>query len=558
MEHTVSCFGFLCLTPAPPAPDNQIFGFGEFAGALAILIVIFQIVDFRYRFRLTILPFSIGKTLTVLVAFIGLSLLAMELWLAQGWVTLYAPITPSMWQTAFAILFLGTFVALTWAIFVRPPIFRRINAERFGWALYEVIVKGNDAELAVVADELKWSSRNLVLLCATPQDGEKKTDTPGAIAHDILIMIANPKFCRHVVASAQSTAIWLCTHVSELEKYQVPIGPFCRVVTEEAILNKDSILHHETEEFSSDLIGHIKPWSKTFYGDYRLIQSMGFDSPLNLHIWSLNKRWDVQHWTAYTRVILAILKGYADTENRDSGNALSNTVEGLKWLTMDLSREHAESKFFESERYRRVRLVKDWFEDAIKVIESAKVPIIGTRKACSAEQGSIYDGLSRLMFETFLEASRLQGSRDTMWVVQHNTVWKTVFGSEKKPSMPLRIVQSRVVRLLYEEIRGMDEMGPNYPGVRVVGLVLNILGLGASARQNSLPCERAIYKFAKQWATKNFLQLNTDYPDVARALLVGSLEFDKETQRIAKRYSGWLKEEEPREYLDLEEPSSGE
>ena len=551
---TLDCFWFLCLTEAPPAPELYIFRFSSFVGALAILVVVFQIVDFRYRFRLTILPFDIGKVLLVLVSLVGFGLLAMELWHAQGWLTLYAPIAPTIWQAIFAFLFLSTFIALTFSIFIRPPIFGRTNASRYGWALYQVIVKGNNAELAVVADELKRSSRSLVVHSARLHPDRNKSDATAVIAHDILIMIANPKFCRHIVASAQSTAIWLCTHITQLEHYQVPIGRFCKVVTEEAILNKDSVLHHETEEFSSDLVGHVKPWSKTMYGDYRLIANMGNNSPLSLNVWSLHKLWDVQHWTAYARVILTILKAYGETEGRDSGTSLCNAIKGLKWLTMDFGREPAESNFFESERYRKLRLVREFFRDAIDIIESAELPITASMKASPAEQDGIYDAFSQLMFETCLATSSFRGSRDTMWTVQHNTAWTAVFSPPRKPSQPLKIIQRRVVRLFYEKIREMDEMGPNYPGLRSVGLVLNVVGL-AKPTTYYLPCERAIYWFAARWTRKNYLQLKADHPDVATALLVGSLEFDEETTRIAKRYSGWLQMEEPREFLEVEKLS---
>ena len=555
MGQTVGCFWFLCLTPAPPAPEHQIFGFGEFLGALVLLIVVFQIVDFRYRFRLAILPFHFRTTLLVLISFIGLGTLAMELWLAQGWPTLYTPIAPSVWQAIFALLFLGTFIALTYATFVDPPVFSRRNARRFTSALYQIVIKGNDAELTVVADELKRSTRYLVQLCATREEYEKRNETPGSFAYDVFGVIANRKFCRHIVGSAQSTAIFLCQDIREIERYDVPIGPFCKAVTEEAILNKDSILHHESEEFSLDLIGHVKPWSKTIYGDYQLIRNMGFDSPLKLNVWSLNKQWDIQHWTAYTRVIIAVLEGYSDTEHRDDGMALGSAIRDLHWLTVNLAREDNGANFFESERYLKLCLVTDFFEQAIKAIESASVPIIGTKKPLPGVKADIYDGLARLMYEILLAASRFQGSRDVMWNVQHNTAWMGLFERrEEKRSLPLAIVQSRVVRRFYEQIKRMDEIGPIYPGLRVVGLVLNILGLKAPSRQNHLPCERAIYKFAEEWTTKNFLRLNDEYPGVAKALLIGSLDFDEETRRIRKSYASWLGKEGTREYLDLEEP----
>lgn len=555
MEQTVGCFWFLCLTPAPPAPEQQIFGFGEFAGTLAILIVVFSIVDPRYRFRLQVLPVDIGKILLVLFSFVGLGLLAMELWTTQGWITLYAPITPSMWQAFFALLFLGTFIAIFLCVFISPPVIERRNAERFADALFRVIVKGNDAELSVIADEVRRSSQNLVLLCATPEERSEDEITPEDYVYDVFGLIANPKFCRHIVASAQSTAVKLCLDASKQRRYDLPIGPFCKAVTEEAIINEDSILHHETQEYSSDLIGYIKPWSKTIYGDYLLVQSMGIYSPLNLRTWSLNRQWNVQHWTAYTRVILAILKGYADTEYRDDGRHLIRVIEGMQIINMTPEWKESEGNFYSSETYLRFRLISDFFGKAIEAIESAKVPLIGNRKLLDEYQTDLYQGLAQLMYQTLLSASRIEGPFDVTWRVQHNIAWSTVFGPRRKSVRTLRIVQSRVVRLLYKQIKEMEELGPSFLAVRVVGLVLNILGLRTPSR-HYLPCERAIYKFAECWTIENYLQLYNNYPDAAKELLVGRLDFDKKTRRISKTCRGWLEEEGDPEYLELKEPEN--
>ena len=125
--------------------------------------------------------------------------------MAQGWLTVYAPITPSLWQFLFGATFFGTFVYFTYAIFIRPPVFEKRNAGRFTNALYQVVLKGNDAELTVIADELKRSTRGLVQLCATREEYESHDDTPGYFAYNAFGIIANPKLCRHLAESAQAT-----------------------------------------------------------------------------------------------------------------------------------------------------------------------------------------------------------------------------------------------------------------------------------------------------------------------------------------------------------------
>ena len=406
-----------------------------------------------------------------------------------------------------------------------------------------------------LTDELKRSTRGLVELCATREEYESQEETPGYFAYNAFGIIANRKFCRHLAESAQASAIFLFQDISDLKRYDLPIGSFCRTVTEEAILNKESILHHESEEFASNLIRDVKPWSRAVYGDYQMIQNMRVHSPLNLQLWSLRKVWDAQHSVAYMRVILAILKGYAATQHRNDGIALGAAIRGLRWLTIGIHKEDTNAGFFESDAYRKLDAVPDFVNQVIEIIELAPVPIEGTRKPNPANQAYIHNGLADLVYESLMNASQVIGSRDLMWTVQHNTVWIEIFEHTDQRSKHKAIVQSLIVRRFFEQIRRMDGSGPNYVGVRAVGIVLNMVGVEPAARQNSLPCERAIYKFARQWAVENYLQLKNERPDMARVLLVGSLEFDSETRRIAKRYSGWGKEEGPREFIDLEEPN---
>lgn len=194
------------------------------------------------------------------------------------------------------------------------------------------------------------------------------------------------------------------------------------------------------------------------------------------------------------------------------------------------------------------------FGTAIEVIDEANPPIRAPKKYRQRFGGDIYQSLAELMYETLLAAARVEGPKMFMWHIQHNIVWTGVFERMGEKSAALAIVQTRVVRLLYDQIKRMDDIGPNYVGVKVVGLVLNILGLKPPSRQTYLPCERSIYHFAEQWAKKNYLQLRAEYPDVADAMLVGSLSYSKNSQRLRKTYAGWLGKQGTRQYLDLEKP----
>jgi hypothetical protein len=143
-----------------------------------------------------------------------------------------------------------------------------------------------------------------------------------------------------------------------------------------------------------------------------------------------------------------------------------------------------------------------------------------------------------------------------LWGIQHNMVWGEIFRRIGKPSRSMDIIRSRLVRLLYGQIKELDKekFGPNYLGVRAVGLVLNLVGLESPTRGSRLPTVRSIHFFARRWAKEQYLELFNEYPDVADSLLVGSLEFDLENCRLVKTYAGWLGKEGSKTYLELDQP----
>ena len=64
--------------------------------------------------------------------------------------------------------------------------------------------------------------------------GEAKLCAEG-YANDMLLLIANRKFCRYLVASSPLTAIHFLDAVAETKAYRVPIGLFVQNVSTEAI-----------------------------------------------------------------------------------------------------------------------------------------------------------------------------------------------------------------------------------------------------------------------------------------------------------------------------------
>ena len=193
----------------------------------------------------------------MVVPAVGILTLLTDLWRAQGW---YVPkgnlLTPASWQALLAALLLVTF--LTWALFafIRPPKFGKRNATRYVQAMYSLIVKGSPVELAVIAGELTNSANSLVRHAtgidklrrlderyAQQQKAPSKAET---FANDLLLLIADKRFCRAVVASSPGTAWALFDEIGKAEKYGVPIQTFAQNLVTEALANKDSFIYRET------------------------------------------------------------------------------------------------------------------------------------------------------------------------------------------------------------------------------------------------------------------------------------------------------------------------
>src|SRR6266542_5416442 len=160
--HEEVCYSLFCFVPPQATTAPKIFGFAEFLAAMALLVVLFTIIDTRFKFRLAVTPGAIYPVTFGLVVVIGLGTLFSELWLAEGWWVPRTALTRSMLQGIFALLFLVAFLEWMYYAFLRPPSFGRRNARRFAETLYAVIVKGDDSELPVIADELRRSAATLV------------------------------------------------------------------------------------------------------------------------------------------------------------------------------------------------------------------------------------------------------------------------------------------------------------------------------------------------------------------------------------------------------------
>ncbi|WP_306287339.1 hypothetical protein, partial [Pseudomonas sp. MD195_PC81_125] len=89
------------------------------------------------------------------------------------------------------------------------------------------------------------------------------------------MLIADKRLCRAIVESSPGTALAIFQEIGDTKKYGVQVEIFSKNIINEAILNRDSFLYHETEEYDSGLIGHHKPLSHAMFSNYLMVENIG-------------------------------------------------------------------------------------------------------------------------------------------------------------------------------------------------------------------------------------------------------------------------------------------
>lgn len=558
---------FLEICLVTPSNLHSIFGFSDFITALALLLVVYTITDVRFRFRIGIAQHSLHSLTFYLIGILGSAVLLTDVWIAQKW---YVPaaiemfVSQPIWRALLGASFLSLPMAWFYYGYIRPPVFGRDNYEKFAQLLYGIILRGSDAELAVIAHELARSAPTLVTLCRPierkrrndNEEGRKDRHKPDAsdYAHDLLLLLANRKLCRHILASSPITAMAIFEEMTANEKYAIPIGLFASNISTEAILNKDSVLYHEGDVLISGLMGSRKDFSKALYGNYGLVESLATYGRSQLDIPNeMVRSWDAQQWEMYGKVVLITLSDYLNKGNWGYHSyALYRSLKGFEHSCIDIYKLRDGEDCYSSDILRRLEAVVEFAKEAVNLIgkmDPLPSTLLRVRRGSHPGDFDLYDHIANVMFEIILSAASVKASPDTSWMIHHNTVWGEFFGLTAN-SKAWRIVHHKLRRLLYDEIAKLNHT-PNYKSSRILGFCLNVLGPVFRKNGRVFKETNALHKAVLAWTRKNYLKLNKENPEVAESCLIGSITFDSQGLRIVKTYRKDLEKEPPKEYLEL-------
>lgn len=561
------CFGFGCFIPLD-TNGPKFFGFSEFLAGLALMVLAWTIADIRYRFRVRTAPIPLQGITFLVVAAVGVLTLLTDLWRAEGWLVPRGNLlTPASWQAVLGGLFLVTFLTWAWFAFIRPPVYGKRNAVRFAQTLYRFILKGSPNELAVIADELAHSARSLVRHATDRGElknyrGEHRSQSRSeptlveGYANDLLLLIADKRFCRAIVESSPGTALAIFQEMGETKKYGIQVETFAKNIVNEALMNRDSFIFHEAEGYESGLIGYHKPLSQAMFSNYKMVETV--ETMLDPDIWGKSK-WNADQWEAYCRLVLMTIQDYVEKGYGGHSFVLYRAKGYIEHAASDVYKlDGVASSSWDNDALARLRVIVKFIEDAVEILDKKGVPDylrlrVRERSGQSAE--TFYDHLAGMIFEVIFAASAVTSPNGQCWWIQHNTVWGELFNFNKLGSAAGRVVKFKTRRLLYDEVARMKGF-PNFKGARILGFCLNVMGL-AARKDDYDKDSRALHKAILAWTRKNYAWLHDYNPRVAEACLVDGMTYDAEKRRLVKTYPAEGLRREPQfVYFDVDAPSS--
>ena len=562
------CYYGVCFIPLK-ATAPVFFGFSEFLTGLALMVLAWTIADVRYRFRIRTAPIPLQSITFGVVALVGVLALLTDLWRAQEW---YVPhgnlLTPAIWQAILAGLFLMTFLTWTWFAFIKPPIFGKRNARRYAQTLYTFVLKSSPTDLAIAADELTFSAKALVQYATNIDEHERYQDNQEtrpeppmveAYANDILLLIADKRFCRSVVQSSPATALVLFQEMGDSKKYGIQVGTFAKNIINEAIINKESFLYHEAEGYESGLLGYIKPMSQAMFTNYQLVERV--KTMFDPDIVGMSK-WDAEQWDAYCRMVLMTFEDYVDKKRFwHHSFVLYRAISHIEQAVYDLYKlDGLSDGALDNDSVRRLQVVVNFIRDAVRILDKKGVPEyirLRNRNVNDHSSKTFYDYIASMIFDVIFHASSVRSPLWECWSIQHNSVWSRFFSFQELDCSAGRVVKFKLRRLLYDEVVRMKSF-PNFKGAKILGFCLNVMGL--ELRQDSLDKDnRALHKAILNWTKKNYAWLHDYNPKVAEHCLVDGLTYEADKLRIVKTYQAdGLRREASYVYLDIDSNSSTE
>lgn len=540
-------------------------GLAELLTAIAILLVAYNTVDERYKFRIAISNIPIPKILFGMLLLTVAAVIAVPLWFEFK---LPIPIifnNPLYFEIAVLVLLLFPIIYWLYVAFINPPIFSTRNALKFANRLFHTISSGDERQIVALAYEVGNSAEEIVKTAKAYnrvqdfKNGGFTNISPQEtkVANEIILMLGDRRFCKAVVASAPGVAADLFHYVAKNGLGEIPFSQFSTNVSTEFFANKNSAIYHEDEGYFSGLIGYEKPISRDLFGHVSLVEGLASQggSPF-VGSFIVSSQWDATSFQAYNRVVKIYFQQYFQSDYyRNHSYAVNQIISDYEHICLDAHEiNNMDDGYYHSLQYHKIKIVVNFINDILEILEDKK--IYASNKSPDTNKANpnadIYDQLARLTTELMFQVGTVQTKDFKGWAVQHNLFWSgLVKGFDTTRAR--KVFVSRLQRSVLRELSDMhDHM--NFKNARILGLCLNVLGLDETKGINRTKTYRAFKKLILKKTKAHYLNIYYQQPKVAEACLSGTISFDANTECLIKTYSEDLSGNAAKEILQLNVP----
>ncbi len=552
----------ICFNRPPLDAGIAIFGFAEFLGALALLILVYNATDVRYRFRVTAAPIPLYIVTFISTAAIGFGTLLTDLWFSERWIAPAAGVSRAEIQAFFGVAFLSVILLWTLFAFVRPTRFGKLNAARFARTVHSFLMRGSKEDLDTVSTEIARSSPYIFKYASeyealSENKNISRRQLASIYAYDLLAMIAHKRLCRHIVVNNPLMAVNIAEQAEKTKIYE-PLGHFFFQITDAALSERDSIVFHESSYFSG-LIGQIKSFLNLIYGKYALIEASNH-SALDLD-YKLVQEIEPEQLSVYADMVAITFKSYIEVDLHLSHSySIYRSIENLKDSCSGLYNIDRIEKFYEINKYRNLNIFIETIKKLVQIIDDSKVDlskIYSLNKKIDRRRDNVIDWIAEALIEVISDAGNISGPAWTAWSIQHNAIWSKLFTSNTKRYSALWFIQSRFRRLIFDELKEMEKF-PNYQNARILRFLLNVMKWEVGKREDYPESEYPMRRMLIPWVQRNFLKVLHSAPEVARYCLTDDMVIDEFKFRLGKRHEKMLGREESWVYLDLLSPKTNQ
>ncbi|MDT3491991.1 hypothetical protein ROV93_17870 [Stenotrophomonas maltophilia group sp. msm4] len=524
---------FFTLNPADP----KIFGFAEYIAALALMVLAWTTVDYRYRFRVETARYDIRRMAFAAVWIIGVLTLVTDVWRASGWpVWEWGPITPVVWQGLLGLAFLATF--MTWALvaFVRPPKFNEGNADRFQRAVLLEIKGGDKAHIALMADALVPSAPSIVRLLSLRRPS----------AEQLLSLLSDPVVCSVLVTRSPALLAALYEELHRLPVNSRATYSLTTNVLSAAVAEGDSFLHREVRDWTRGAASSTQPVTRTVFRNLVLLDQMPgiFNAPDA-------SQWQLPQWRAFFRAAGMTLGHYitlADTGRLTHSFAVDNIFEVLKAAPGHVRLNLASGQIGRQEAAAVLR-------ELILLVKEVSDRISDTTVEMSAWRGlgeyhNPIQHLARVAYHILLAASYVKAPAGEAWHFGYGIAWSGIFDpfKRKAPEKAFTEVQELVARMVWLTITELDRT-PNFYGAQLLALCINI-GLITEAPpsrdKGQIKPSDALLRLVTGWLRRRFAWLYNYNPTLAVAGFADGVSYNKERRLIIRERAATAFDQGPR------------